>query len=303
MTFRSLASVLCLVGAFVVAPRLVAPAAAADVKIPAQAVDEALRARLPAEIRDAGELIGVNNGSFPPYEIVVSAHTLDGATADLGAAVAQILGLKLHHETVSGLAAELAGIKAGRYQVALGPIGDFPDREAANDFVDFVQEFVVFAVHAGNPEGIHDLADTCGKKVAVMSAGSAERVIKQQAQNCVAAGKPVVEVQSYTDQPTSILAVRSGRADAFFSSQAPLTYFIQQSNGTLELAAVGQRNGFTDLYQGSVVPKDGALRDVLLAAYQKLFDNGTYALIMKKWGLENNKLTAPGINLAGRAAK
>lgn len=297
MKFRPLVSLFCLAGVLGLA--FAAPARAAEVKIPAQSVDAALRARLPAEIRESGELISVNNGSFPPYEIALGAHQLEGATADLGLAVAELLGLKLHHETVSGLAAELAGIKAGRYQVALGPIGDFPDREKVNDFVDFVQEFVVFAVQKGNPAGLHDLADTCGKRISVMSAGSAERVIKKQSSDCVAAGKTAVEVQSYTDQPTAILAVRAGRADAFFSSQAPLTYFVQQAGGTLELTAVGHRNGFSDLYQGSVVPKDGALRDVLLAAYQKLFDNGTYALIMKKWGLENNMLKAPGINLAG----
>ncbi len=303
MTFKNLASVLALLGTLAATTLPSAPARAEDPKIPVQSVDEALRAKLPEEILKAGELISVNNGSFPPYEIVIDAHTMSGASADLAEAVGQVLGLKIHHETVSGLAAELAGIKAGRYQFALGPIGDFPDREKVNDFVDFVQEFVVFAVHAGNPAGIHDIADTCGKKIAVMAAGSAERTIKKQSEICVAAGKPAVEVQSYTDQPTSILAVRSSRADAFFSSQAPLTYFVRQSNGELELTAVGRRNGFADLYQGSVVPKDGELRDILLAVYQKLFDNGAYDAIMKKWGLENNRLKAPGINLAGKNAK
>lgn len=278
---------------------LASPAMAADGAIPAQSVDPALRAQLPAEIRDAGELVSVNNGSFPPYEIALGSHELDGATAELDLALAQMLGLKLRHETVSGLAAELAGIKAGRYQLAMGPIGDYPDREQVNDFVDFVQEFVVFAVRAGNPEGIGDLADTCGKRVSVMAAGSAERVIKQQSEKCVAAGKPAVEVQSYTDQPTSILAVRSGRADAFFSSQAPLTYFVQQAHGTLELTAIGHKNGFSDIYQGALVAKQGPMRGIVLAALQKLFDNGTYALIMKKWHLEGNMLKAPGVNLAG----
>lgn len=107
-------------------------------------------------------------------------------------------------------------------------------------------------------------------------------------------------MQSYPDQPTSILAVRSHRADAFFSSQAPLTYFVAQAKGQLELAGVGKSNGFENLYQGSIVGKGSALGGVLLASYQKLFDNGTYATIMKKWGLEANMLRAPGINLAGK---
>ncbi len=32
-------------------------------------------------------------------------------------------------------------------------------------------------------------------------------------------------------------------------------------------------------------------------------DNGTYASIMKKWGLENNMIKEPGINLAGQDGK
>ena len=111
-----------------------------------------------------------------------------------------------------------------------------------------------------------------------------------------------VEVQSFTDQPSSILAVRSKRADAFFSSQAPLTYFVQQANGQLELAGVGQANGFKDIYQGAVVKKDSPLGGVLHDAFKILIDNGTYAQIMKKWGLDNNMIKAPGINLAELAA-
>ena len=280
-------------------------AAAQDpsITVPKQHVDAALRARLPKEILDAGELTSVNNGSFPPYEIVSGNRTVTGASADLQDALGQLLGITIKHETVSGLAAILAGIKSGRYQLAGGPIGDFPEREAQNDFVDFVQEFVVFAVQSGNPKGIKSLADSCGARIAVMAGGSAERVIKAQAENCAKAGKPALEVQSFGDQPTSILAVRSRRSDAFFSSQAPLTYFVQQTNGQLQLAGVGEANGFRNLYQGTVVPKGSALGGVVLDGYKILFANGTYAAIMKKWGLEGNMIPQPGLNLAGAAAK
>ena len=214
------------------------------------------------------------------------------------AAVGELLGIRVRNETVSGLAGVLGGIKSGRYQLDMGPDGDFPDREPANDFIDWVREYVVFAVPKGNPKGIHDIADTCGLRIAVQAGGSAEQVIKKQAAACTDAGKLVVEVQSFQDQPTSILAVRSNRSDAFFSSQAPLTYFVTQANGQLELAAMGRANGFSNIYQGTVVPKGSALGGVLLEAYQILFQNGTYAAIMKKWHLEGNMIPAPGLDLA-----
>jgi len=105
-------------------------------------------------------------------------------------------------------------------------------------------------------------------------------------------------VQSFGDQPTALLAVRSGRSDAFFSSQAPLTYFVHQTNGQLELAAVGKANGFGTIYQGTVVQKGSPLGPVLLEAYRTLFQNGTYAAIMRKWHLEGNMIPEPGLDLA-----
>lgn len=266
--------------------------------IPQQKVSEELRAKLPEEIKASKKLVSVNSGSFPPYEIVTDTRTMTGASADMTDAIGQLLGVEIEHASVSGLSALLSGIKSGRYQFAMGPVGDFKSRQDANDFVDWVQEYVVFAVHKGNPKKINSLDDACGARIAVQSGGSAEKVIKAQAEKCANEGKPALEVQSYSDQPTSILAVRSKRADAFFSSQAPLTYFVQQSNGELELAGVGKPNGFDDLFQGAVVAKDSPLGPVLLEAVKELVKNGTYAQIMKKWGLENNMIAEPGINLA-----
>ena len=260
-----------------------------------QSVDDELRARLPKAIVDAGKMTAVNNGSFPPYEIVTGTE-LSGATKDISDAIGQLLGVEIDHASVAGLPALLSGIDSGRYQFAMGPVGDYPERHKSNDFVDWVREYVVFAVQKGNPAGITSLDTACGKRIAVMSGGSAEKVIKEQSQKCTGDGKPAVEVQSFTDQPSSILAVRSKRSDAFFSSQAPLTYFVQQANGQLELAAVGKPNGFKDIYQGAVVPKGSPLAEVLRDSFKILMGNGTYAAIMKKWGLENNMIDKPGIN-------
>lgn len=277
-------------------------AMAQDAALPKLSVDQTLHDQLPEQIKTAGKMISVNNGSFPPYEIVKGTE-MSGASADLTEALGQILGVKIEHATVGGLPALLAGVNSGRYQFAFGPIGDFKSREESNDFVDWVQEFVVFAVQKGNPKGITSLDTTCGQRIAVMAGGSAERVIQAQVEKCKADGKPSIEVQSFTDQPSSILAVRSKRSDAFFSSQAPLTYFVSQANGQLELTGVGAKNGFDDLFQGAVVPKGSPLGPVLRDAVKVLMDNGTYAQIMKKWGLENNMIKEPGINLGGALPK
>lgn len=267
-------------------------------KIATQETNTDLHSKLPQKIQDSGTLTSVNSGSFPPYTVVDGEGQVTGATADLAKAMGEILDIKIEHESVDGLASILTGMDAGRYDIALGPIGDFPERQKQATFVDWVQEYVVFAVQSGNPKGIESLETTCGKKIAVQAGGSAEAVIKEQSEKCSKDGNPRVEVQSYKDQPSSILAVQSGRSDAFFSSQAPLTYFVQESNGQLELTGTGQKNGFDDLYQGLLVPKDSGMEEAFLGALKILHENGTYDQIMDKWGLSENKLDEPGVNLA-----
>lgn len=276
---------------------------AQDITIPKQKVNEELRAKLPAKNLESGKLISVNGGSFPPYIIAKSNTDIDGASEDFSQAISELLGLKIEHLTVSGLAAELSGVNSGRYDLSIGPVGDYPSRQGANDFIDYVQEFVVFAVKKGNPENITNLGETCGKRISVMAAGSAEKVIKQQSEVCIKDGKPAVNVLSFADQPTAILSVRSNRADAFFSSQAPLTYFVQQANGQLELAGIGQKNGFEDIYQGAVVAKNSPLGNVLKSAFNELIANGTYEIIMKKWGLEHNMVKSVDVNMATDMSK
>lgn len=274
----------------------VGAALAAD--IPAQAYDAQIAAELPAAIQKAGVLRNVVTGSFVPYTIANPDNSIEGATADFSKAVGEVLGVKVTHTVAQGFAAMLLGIAAGRYDVSIEPCGDFPDREQKNDFADYVQEYVVFAVAKGNPKRVNDIADTCGLRVSVMAGGSAERTMRKQSEACVKDGKAPVQVMSFEGQAAPLLAVRSGRADAFFSSQAPLSHFVSKDSEHLELAAVGRKNGFGDLYQGAVVAKGSALGPVLVKVFEKLHANGTYDMIMDKWGLQNNKLAKPGLNIA-----
>lgn len=259
---------------------------------------EQIRAKVPQEYADAGEITAVNSGSFPPYTIVQEGGAVEGASAELADAVGEVWDIEINHVTADGLSSILTGMSSGRFDFAFGPIGDFKERQVENDLIDYVQEFVVFAVPAGNPNGIEGLDTTCGLKIAVQAGGSAEKVIQEQAQACESEGEEALEVMSFKDQPQSILAVRSGRADAFFSSQAPLTYFVEQTDGELELAGVGQANGFDTLYQGAVVEKDSELGPLLEETLTLLFEAGVYEDIMTKWNLGDNMLEEPGMNLA-----
>lgn len=270
--------------------------------IPKHSVNESLRNKLPKDILESGVMTAVNLTSTPPFEMLDEKGQLTGASIDLANAISELLGIQFQHEVVVGLPAVLMGINSGRYQFTMGPAGDFPERQVSNDFVDFVQEHVVFAVSKGNPKSIVSMSEACGVRVAVLAGGSAEKVAKHQAELCKDDNKPVLEVQSYAEEPAAVLAVRASRADAFFTSQTVLRHFVKSSKGALEIVGTGSDNGFPNLYQGAVVAKNSPVGPILLEALEALFHDGTYAAIMKKWELESNMIPKPGINLAGTGA-
>lgn len=260
-------------------------------------VNESLHDRLPADVKESGELSSVMPGAFPPYTIPAEGSTdFVGASIDIGDALGKVLGVDVTTEPVSGLSGVLNGLGSGRYNFAMGPIGDYEDRRDSADFIDWVQEFVAFLVPKENPNKIESIEDTCGVRVAVQAGGSAEEVIREQSKECTDNGQEAIEVQAFPDQPSAVLAVRSGRSDAFFSSQAPLIYFATQGTGDLTVTAKGKPNDFDPIRQGSVFPKDSELLPVVYEAFNILVENGTYEEIMKKWGLEDQILPELTIN-------
>jgi polar amino acid transport system substrate-binding protein len=269
--------------------------------IPTQQLNSSLRSQLPQSILSAGTITSVNYGSAPPYNIVAGNGTVTGASRDFEDALEQMLDVKIQNKTVGNIAAVITGIQAGRFDLSVGPIGDYTTRQQQVTFVDWMQDHVVFAVQQGNPRQITGLSATCGTKVAALAASSTISVLNKQLSVCASQGKDAVQIQEYPDSPTAVLAVQSGRADAFFSSQARLTYYVNQSKGALELAGTGEDNGFGIDLQGAATPKDGALAQVLLKAFQTMQSNGTYDAIMKKWGLEASELKTLGINVSKKA--
>jgi len=272
-------------------------------RIPVLQVDAALHDALPDEIKASGKLELATYDSQPPWAIPASDPTaFTGASSDMMAAVAAILGVQLERNAVPGLPEIVPGIQAKRFDFALGPIGDSVAAEKNVDFVDWVKERVVFVVPNGNPKGLSNLDTTCGLKIGVIAGGSAGPILQAQSPKCEAAGKAPIEVQEYQQQPQAVLAVQSGRADAYFASRALLTYFVQQSSGGLQLAAEDETNGYPDtFYQGAVFPKGAEqLRDTILKAFEALKANGAYDAILSKWDLDYMSLDEFGINLLGQ---
>ena len=261
--------------------------------------------RLPEKVKERGYMISATTGRYAPYSFQkADGSGLQGVAVDLSDAMSKIIGVPIQSEIAESVAAEITGLVSGRFDFIFGVIADNPSRQQTVDMVDWTKQTTSFLVAAGNPTGIDGIASTCGLRVAVQKASFAEPVLQQQSEICVSEGKPAVDINVLPDQATMALAVQAGRIDASFASNAALQYFISSGNalrrGTKD-AEKGDQLDIASQIVGSrarIQLTDLCRQQVILEAWQIMFDSGEYQQIMADWGLSENVVDAPGINLA-----
>ena len=259
----------------------------------------ALYNQLPDSVKDAGVLKVVTLGPYPPYVVPTSSGGLEGPSIDFINAFGELVGLKVEFTAVAGLGPMITGIQSGRYDFSTNHLADTWERHQTVDIIDTQKDSFAFAVAKDNPKGIKSLDSVCGLRIGTITGTAPEAALKIQSEKCVARGEQPAINLAVPDQATSILAVRSGRSDAVFTSSSPLSYYVKQSSNELELAGVGEDNGgYSNLLQGSIVAQGSAMATVLLQGYEKLFANGTYARVYKGQIPEVNQIEKPGLNLA-----
>ncbi|GAA3659734.1 ABC transporter substrate-binding protein [Nocardioides ginsengisoli] len=268
-----------------------APDASTSVK--AQGLDAHAAGLLPAAIKQAGVVKVASGVSFPPMEYFDTDNkTVLGFDADLGKALGEVLGVKFDFQNTNfdGI---IGGLTAHRYDLGLTSMIDKPERQTQVDFVDYLNSGVSFLVVKGNPDGLTQQSDLCGRKVAVEKASTGDLVADDISKDCQAAGKKPVDKSPLPDQASAIQALQSGRADAVLALDLTLAYNVKQNPDSFEVPA----KPFGTLPVGIAVPKDSTgLRDAVAAALKVLQDNGTYSDLLAKWNLTDQALTGAPIN-------
>lgn len=255
--------------------------------------DEAIAATLPEAIRSAGTVRVASGVSFPPMEFFDTDNkTVLGFDADLGAALGQVLGVKFDFQNTNfdGI---IGGLDAGRYDLSLTSMIDKKSRQTTVDFIDYLNSGVAFMVKKGNPKGLKDKMDLCGKTAAVEKSATGDLSVDDITKECKAAGKPAVNKQPFPDQASAVQALQSGRADAVVALDLTLAYNVKQAPNAFEIPV----KPFGTLPVGIPVPKKSPeLRDAVQAALRKVIDSGTYDQLLVKWNLQNQALKGAPLN-------
>ena len=260
---------------------------------------DSIAAMLPDKFKQSGTIVVATDPTYPPNEFLPEGEqTAAGMDIDLANALGQVLGLRVTIEPAdfSGI---LAGLNAGRYDMAMSSFTDTKEREQSVNFVTYFSAGTSTMVLAGNPKNITTTTDLCGLSV------GAENGTTQLAQltdatvegsvlkACQDAGKPAPNAQGFPKQTDVNSALLAGRIDAYLADSPVVDYAVKVTGDKFQ--KVGGDEG-TAPY-GIAIPKDPAqLTPALQAAMQNLMDTGAYHKILDNWGLTGGAITTAAIN-------
>lgn len=250
-------------------------------KLPGVAFNQTLADSLPASIKDK-KAIKVATDLTPPISFQDEAGKLVGIDADIAAALGVILGVDVQMTNVGAGAAIVPAVLSKRFDMTISGINDDIELEKQVDVIDYMYDATTIMTIKGNPLGIKNMEDLCGKKVAVPVGTFQARLVEAASAKCATP----MNVMSIPKMPDVLQAVRTGRADATVNGYATSVYTTENQTGK----GVGLQ-ALPDVrlavgYLGMLIAKDNPqLRDTVIASLQHMVDSGAYPAIMEKWGL------------------
>ncbi len=265
------------------------------------AAQPSLRDRLPPEVRASGVLRFVGD-SHPPYRILDDDRELkEGVQLDFALALEPLLGVRIRHHVVNSLSATLAGLEAGRYDVAMGPGVATPERQKRFDGVSYMITRPSFVFPLDRPARYTRADDLCGRRISYVAGSVTERVTDRVIDRCVKAGLRPARHVPLVDTNMTLIATQAGRSDLAGMTLTAALHAVHVGDG--RFGYFSDASGALGLDVLSLfVTKRSNLAPVMRDALQLLFDRGDYARIMARWGISGVVVDAPRINVSKLAA-
>jgi polar amino acid transport system substrate-binding protein len=219
---------------------------------------------------------------FPPEEFL-EGNTLVGIQPDIALALGEVMGVDFKNVPVGNFDALIPGVISGRYQISTG---DFGVTKARLGQVDFVTEFPIgtgFAVKKGSAITVDKVTDLCGHSVGVVAGSYFVDQVRAANTACGKAGLGEITLQTYPNDGARILAITNGRVEITGTAEDSMGYTIASQNVPLVL----QKFVYEPVEQAIALPNGSALGPAVHAAMKEIVTNGTYAKILKKWGVDH----------------
>ncbi len=250
-----------------------------------------LSAEVPGDVKKKGSLTVAADATYAPNEFIgTDGKTVVGMDADLAKAIGHVLGLKVNVVNAT-FATIIPGLASGKYDLGMSSFTDTKEREKTVDFVTYFSAGTSFYDKTDGPT-INSLADLCGHSVGVERGTTQADDSTAQDAKCKKAGKAGVKVSQYTDQSQANLAISSGRQEVGMADSPVAAYIVEKSNGKFKLTG----KSYNTAPYGIAIPKGNGMAKPVQDAVKALMTSGTYATILKKWGVSDGAITNPQIN-------
>ncbi len=240
---------------------------------------DALTAKYP-DLQGKTVLMGADP-STPPYAMIDpdDPNKIIGADIDLADAVFECLGVE--HDIKPGSWPGLfPAVVSGQIDVMFYLYHSGP-RAEKGDFITYMRAGSGAIVQKGNPANIKSEDDLCGKTLSAGLGTVEERQAKKWSDECVAAGKPEINVMTSTDMPAGFRLVGSGRADTLISDLPLINMMIARNPDTYELGY----SVVTDWAIGAAVVNDSPLGPAIYDAMKIVQAEGVQSEILNKYGI------------------
>jgi len=227
--------------------------------------------------------------TYPPFQSM-EAGRIVGHSIDLGEALAQRMGLRAEpvNFEFTGL---IPALQAARFDIINSALRATPQRAEQVELIPYMRIGTNIVVRAGNPRGINGRADVCGRTVAVDIGTTVEAFAREDHEACVKAGRAAVTVQVYPGRQAAALALRQGRADAYYDTTPAAVLAMTAAPDAFAIA--GETFGFTE--NALAIRKgDATMRAAVEAALATMVTDGSYDALLRKYNFP------PTVSVFGR---
>jgi polar amino acid transport system substrate-binding protein len=260
------------------------------ISVPAHAagVDAKAAALVPAAVAKSGVLLVGVDATYPPNENKDANGNVIGWDPELVTAIGSKLGLKVKY-VISSFDNIIPKIKGGTLNIGMSSFTDNKQREAQVDFVDYFNAGTQWASLKGKPV---DPNNACGLHIAAQATTTEVADLQAKSAACTKAGKKAIQILQYDTQGQANTAVLLGKANAL-SADSPVTEnAVSATGGKLQLDGAI----YGSAPYGLAITKGSKLVNAVDMAIQDLYADGTYASILKKWGVSAGAVSTFGIN-------
>lgn len=256
-------------------------------------LDPKLHALLPKSVQDRGVLsVGTDASYAPMSSFGPDGRSIIGMEPDLGVEIGRVLGVRLQFAPID-FDKLLAEVGRGDLDLAMSAMTDTPERATLADFVNYFTAGTAIVVQRGNPAGVTELNDLCGKAVAVEDATTQVDLLARTQKNCSAA--PII-VKTYPTNSDALLQLRTGRVAAVLNDLPPAVFLVNDIRTKSQYQFASTEQYEPGLYGIVVAKSQPGLRDAIRGALKELLSSGVYADVLARWHVQSGAVPQITVN-------